>query len=72
MSEFKYIGVSEGVCGNRPVILGTRLEPKFIVEFGSSEDIMDEFNLSMEQIQECYCFAYKSNGGDISENRNRR
>lgn len=60
--KYKYIGITEGVCGNRPVVLGTRLEPKFIVEFGSAADTMEKFSLSVEQVEECYWFEFERNG----------
>lgn len=60
--KYKYIGAIEGICENRPVVLGTRLEPKVIVEFGSVIEAMEEFNLSVDQVHECYWFEFKRRG----------
>jgi uncharacterized protein (DUF433 family) len=54
---FKHIGVSIDVCGSRPIVIGTRLEPHFIVNYGSVEDVLEDYDyLTLEQVEECYWF----------------
>lgn len=55
-NEYKYIGVTEGVCGGRPIILGTRLEPAKIVNYGTVKESMEDFDLTEEQVKECFKF----------------
>lgn len=52
---FSFIGQTEGVCGGEPII-GTRLQPKQIVQYGTKEEAMLDFDLSREQVEECYLF----------------
>lgn len=53
---FKHIGTKEGVCGGEPIIIGTRLKPEQIVNYGSKEEAMEDFDLTKEQVDECYLF----------------
>jgi len=54
---FNYIGTKEGVCGGEPIIMGTRLKPEQIVAYGTKEDAMEDFDLTNEQVDECYRFV---------------
>lgn len=56
---FKYICIQEGVCGSEPTIIGTRLEPKQIVVYGTKEEAMEDFDLTKEQVDECYIYVNK-------------
>jgi len=53
-SQFTYIGIVDGVCSDEPVLLGTRIRPKDVVHYGSKDEIMEDFNLSSEQVDECF------------------
>lgn len=53
--KYDYIGVTDGVCGNRPIIIGTEIEPKQVVDM-TVEEALEKLDLSMEQIEECYWF----------------
>lgn len=56
---FRFIGTKENVCGGDPIIVGTRLQPKQIVAYGSKLDAMEDFDLTKEQVEECYMFIEK-------------
>lgn len=59
---YKHIGIVEGVYGGCPILLGTRIEPEFIVNYGTIEEIIEDYNfLTYEQIKECYWFVYQAN-----------
>src|SRR5699024_11592176 len=53
-SQFTYIGIVDGVCSDEPVLFGTRIRPKDVVHYGSKDEIMEDFNLSSEQVDECF------------------
>lgn len=57
---YNHIGVKKGVCGGEPIILGTRLEPKRIVKYGTKNEIIEDFGLTIEQVEECYRFINDS------------
>lgn len=59
--DYKYIGVTDGVCGNRPIVLGTRIEPRQVIKYGKPEEVIEDFGLTMEQIEECYWFNFRNN-----------
>lgn len=54
---FNYIGSKEGVCGGDAIIVGTRLKPEQVVSYGTKEEVMEDFDLTEEQIDECYIFT---------------
>lgn len=54
---YEYIGVTNGVCGNRPIVLGTTIEPHQVVEYGKPEKVMEDLGITLEQIEECYWFT---------------
>jgi len=56
MDKFKYIGVSEGVCNNRPIVIWTILKPRYVVNYGSKEEIINDLGLNIGQIEECYIY----------------
>ena len=58
--EYEYLERTEGVCGGRPVIKGTRIEPHHVVNYGTLEETMSDFNLTREQVIECYHFVKKN------------
>lgn len=55
---FEHIGITHGVCGNRPIILGTRIEPNQVVKYGTPEEVVEDFDLTLEQVKECYWFQF--------------
>lgn len=59
MEQYKTLGTVHGVCGGRVIVLGTRLEPEFIVKYGKQNSI-DDFHLTEEQYNECVNY-YESN-----------
>lgn len=56
---FQYIGTTQGVCGGEPIILGRRLLPHQIVAYGTIEEVMEDFELTREQVVECYRYLNK-------------
>lgn len=56
---FKHIGIQNQVCGGRPTIIGHRLEPKFIVSYGTIEEAMEDFELEREKVEECHRFIHE-------------
>lgn len=54
---YKHIAYQEGVCRGRPTIVGTRLEPKHILNYGTIEQISEDWAcLTKEQIEEAIKF----------------
>lgn len=53
---FKHIGIQKRVCGGLPTIIGHRLEPRFIVSYGTIEEAMEDFDLEREKVEECHRF----------------
>lgn len=64
LENYRYIGVTEGVCGGRPIIVGTRIEPSHIANYGTINDITRDFDLTREQVKEAFSFMLKK---DMSE-----
>lgn len=58
---YNYIVKQKGVCGERPIILGTRLEPNFIVGYGTIEEVKKDFNLRKYQIDEAIKYFKENN-----------
>ena len=56
INGYKHIGITDGVCDGRPILLGTRLEPINIVNYGTIEESMEDFDLTEEQVKECFKF----------------
>ena len=63
MEEFEWIEVNPEICGGKPVIKGTRIPVKVILELlangWSIEDIKEEYDLTEEQIRDAIRFASK-------------
>lgn len=66
MSEHKnlhVIGVVDGVCGGRPVIVGTRIEPRHIEAYFLTGDIdgaLENFpSLTKEQVEAAFVYLTK-------------
>ncbi len=61
MEEFKWIVTDPEICGGKPVIMGTRIPVKVILELLANgwtiEDIKEEYDLTEEQIKEAIKFA---------------
>lgn len=55
---YKFIGTKDGVCGGEPIILGTRLKPEQVVNYGKVLGAMNDFDLTLDQVEECYRFVY--------------
>jgi ribonuclease BN (tRNA processing enzyme)/uncharacterized protein (DUF433 family) len=54
---YSHIGIQKNVCGNRPTIIGHRLEPKFISVYGTVEETMEDFDISKEKVEESRRYA---------------
>lgn len=53
LKNYLSLEVKEGVCGGRPVIKGTRIEPKHIVNYGTVQEILEDFPyLTKQQVEE--------------------
>lgn len=61
LNGYKFIGIKKGVCGGEPTILGTRLKPEQIVAYGSIQESMEDFQLTKEQVLECYRYMEEIN-----------
>jgi uncharacterized protein (DUF433 family) len=61
MEEFKWVEINPEICGGKPVIKGTRIPVKIILELLANgwtiEDIKEEYNLTEEQIKDTIRFA---------------
>jgi len=59
--EFKWIDINPEICGGKPVIKGTRIPVKIILELLANgwdiEEIKEEYELTEEQIKEAIEFA---------------
>ncbi len=59
--KFKWIEVNPEICGGKPIIKGTRIPVKLILEMlangWSIEEIKEEYDLTEEQIKEAIEFA---------------
>jgi len=56
LEGYKYIGINEAVCGGDPTIVGTRIKPENIYNYGSVKDIMEDFGLSEDEVLEAMKF----------------
>lgn len=63
MKQYKHLARYENVCGGRTVIKGTRIEPKHIVGYGSVNDTAKYFDLTRDQVVECYHYHINSQPG---------
>jgi uncharacterized protein (DUF433 family) len=54
---YKHIGIQEGVCGNRPTIIGHRIEPRHMKGMTINEAWECWDYLTLQQIQEALKFA---------------
>jgi len=61
MEEFKWIEINPEICSGKPIIKGTRIPVKIILELlangWSIEDIKEEYDLTEEQIKDAIRFA---------------
>ena len=61
MDDFKWIEINPEVCGGKPVIKGTRMPVKIILDLLANgwtiEDIKEEYDLTEEQIKDAIRFA---------------
>ena len=61
MEEFKWVEINPEICGGKPVIKGTRIPVKIILELLANgwtiEDIKEEYDLTEEQIKDAIRFA---------------
>jgi len=61
MEEFKWIEVNPEICGGKPVIKGTRIPVKLVLELLANgwtiSDIKEEYDLTEEQIKDAIRFA---------------
>ena len=61
MEEFKWIEVDPEICGGKPVIKGTRILVKLVLELLANgwtiSDIKEEYDLTEEQIKDAIRFA---------------
>ena len=61
MEEFKWIEVNPEICGGKPVIRGTRIPVKLVLELLANgwtiSDIKEEYDLTEEQIKDAIRFA---------------
>ncbi len=59
--EFKWIEINPEICGGKPVIKGTRIPVKIILELFANgwdiEEIKEEYELTEEQIKEAIEFT---------------
>jgi len=59
--EFRWIETNPEICGGKPVIKGTRIPVKLILELLAKgwtiEDIKEEYELTEEQIREAIKYA---------------
>lgn len=57
LEGFNHLAIQYGVCGNRPTLIGTRLEPFHIYNFGTDDEIKLNFGLSDDQLRECFKYV---------------
>ena len=62
--EFNQIIIAEGVCGNEPIIKGTRIMTKQILDWLDyagfyKDELINEFGLTNEQIEQALRFENK-------------
>ena len=54
------VGVVDGVCGGRPVIIGSRIEPRHIETYASDGDIdgaLEDFpSLTKKQVEAAFAY----------------
>ena len=62
MERFEWIETDPEICGGKPVIKGTRIPVKVILELIANgwtvEDIREEFDLTEEQIKASITFIF--------------
>lgn len=56
IAGYKYIVTKEGVCGGEPIIIGTRIKPENIANYGTVEEIIEDFDLDREKVEEALKF----------------
>ena len=55
LTNYTYLTTKEGVCGGRPVVQGTRIEPRHICMYFNVEQVQLDFPyLKPEEILECF------------------
>ncbi|WP_457549695.1 DUF433 domain-containing protein [Archaeoglobus sp.] len=61
MEEFKWVEINPEICSGKPVVKGTRIPVKIILELFANgwtiEDIEEEYDLTEEQIKDSIRFA---------------
>ena len=62
LKGYKFIGTKEGVCAGEPIIIGTRLMPKQIVVYGTIDEAVEDFELTVEQVVECHKYVSEIEG----------
>lgn len=55
-TKYKYIGKVDGVCGGKPTILGTRLNPLDIALL-KFDEANEDFGVTKEQYDECRAYT---------------
>ena len=50
----EYIEYKAKIHGGSYVIKGTRIRPEDIVQYGTVEDIIEDFDLTLNQVMACY------------------
>lgn len=55
LSNYSYLTTKKGVCGGRPIIRGTRIEPEHICMYMNVKQVQhDHPELAPEAILECF------------------
>lgn len=52
--DCQYLERKEDVCSGDVIVKGTRIRPRDIVNYGSIQEIKEDFGLTEAQILECY------------------
>lgn len=60
LEKYDFIVSKENVCGGRPTIKGTRIEPWHIANYGTVDEIAKDFSLTQEQVKKAIIF-YREN-----------
>ncbi|GAB6989462.1 DUF433 domain-containing protein [Paenibacillus pini] len=54
---YNHIGINIDVCGGEPTIVGTRIRPENICRYGTIKEIMEDFELTSDEVVEAIKFV---------------
>jgi uncharacterized protein (DUF433 family) len=57
LDGYNHIGVNHKVCGGEPTIIGTRIKPENIYNYGTVKEIMEDFDLTEDEVREAILYV---------------